>query len=218
MSKNILLSQNYSRDASHHEFDVKAGSIIVGNTQPYGSPTIDQVNKGVLYPNVQSAIDDMAALFVMPINSIVINSDGISPAGVAQVDRFKLTGVVASEGKVAGQKTIINVFGFYTEVTVGDTAEEAASKIKFTMELASQKGLALNEVTTGTTLDIIQVRYNDFQQHNLKAFTDQGITVTPTTVTPPKAGYGMWTKIGTETKNLDASQGPITFYYFRRDN
>jgi hypothetical protein len=218
MSKNQTLSQNFTRDANHHEFTVDQNSIIVANTQPYGAVAIEQVAKGVNYPNVQSAIDDMAALFILPVNTILTTSDGISPAGVSQIDQFKFTGTVRADGKTTGQKTIINFYGFYTEVTIGDTAEEAASKIKFTLEQAAQKGIAIAEVTTGVTLNILQLRYSDFKTHNLKPYSDQGITITPTTVTPAKAGYGMWTKIGTETRTLDAATGPVTFYYFRRDN
>lgn len=218
MSKNTLLSQNYSRSASNHEFDVKTGSIIVANNRPYGAVSIEQVEKGITYPNVQSAIDDLASLFVMPINSVITNTDGISPSGVSQVDYYTLTGVVSAEGKVAGETTLINVFGFFAEVIVGQTAEEASASIRASMESAAFDGIAIDSVTIGPTLDIIQVKYNDYQEHTLNAYTDQGVTITPTIITPAKGGYGTWSLIGTEVKSTDPVEGPLSFYYFRRDN
>lgn len=218
MSKNTTLSQNTSRNSNFHEFDLKEGNILIANNQPYGSPTIDEAQHGVKYPNVNAAINDMPALFTMGVNTVVINTDGISPAGNSQVDEYKFTGVVKAEGKKPGEKTIINCFGFHTEVTVGATAEEATTSIKATLELAKSDGIVFNDVITGATLDIIQVRYNDFQEHYLKPYTDQGVTITPTTVSPAKPGYGIWTRIGTETRTLDGATGSILLHYFKRES
>lgn len=218
MSKNLLLSKNFSRDASFHKLDTKLNNIIVGNNQPYGSTTIEQVNAGVLYANVQSAIDDLYVFSVLPVNSIIINNDGINPGGAPQVDQYKFEGEVSSEGKETGDAVIINTFGFYTEVLVGDTSEEVVTKVKATLQKAVIDGIAINEVNDGPTDDIIQVSYIDYQQHNLKSFTDKGITVTPTIMTPPRNGYGTWNRIGTESKTLDGALEPVTLYYFRRDN
>ena len=218
MSKNIHHAQNWSRNATNLEFNARQGNILVANTQPYGSATIDQVKNGVQYPNVQSALDDMPALFTLPINSIAINTDGISPAGVAQADTWTFSGIAASEGKAPGADMVVNTFGFSTIVKGGGTGDEVATKVKLTLDLAAQKGLAISQVTVGTSLDILQVRYSDYQDHKLVAMTSNGITITPATVTPAKPGYGVWTKIGTEQKTMDASVGVVTFYYFRRDN
>ena len=98
MSKTQSLSQNFSRWANFLKFATTKDNIISGNTQPYGSPTIKQTQDGIFYPNVQSAIDDVASLYTLPINSVVINTDGISPAGKQQIDRYTFTGVVAVNG------------------------------------------------------------------------------------------------------------------------
>lgn len=218
MSKTTTLSQNTSKNSIFHEFDVKEGNILIANNQPYGSVTIDEAQHGVKYSNVYAAINDMPALFTLGVNSVVVNTDGISPAGNSQVDEYKFTGVVKAEGKKHGDKVILNCFGFHTVVTVGATAEEATASIKATLELAKHDGIVFNDVITGATLDIIQVRYNDFQDHYLKPYTDQGITITPTTVSPAKPGYGIWTRIGTETKALDGSTGNVLLHYFKRES
>ena len=63
MSKNINSASNWSRDAGHHVF--KTGNdILVANTNPIGSVSIEQVADNVSFPNVQSAIDDLAALSI----------------------------------------------------------------------------------------------------------------------------------------------------------
>ena len=218
ISKNTTLSQNYSKMASFSKFEVKKNDILVGNNQPYGSVTIEQTKEGIMYPNVQAAIDDMVALYTLPINTIITNTDGISPGGISQVDSFNFDGTVSYNGLPNGTSVKFNFFGFYTDVLVGDTADEVASKVKIQLGIAASQGLVFDSVENGQTLDVLQIRYNDTQDHYLEEFTELGITVTPSTLSPAKNGYGSWSRIGTEKKTLDGSSGEITIYYFKRDN
>ena len=87
-----------------------------------------------------------------------------------------------------------------------------------TLDLAKNKGVVFNDVNVGGTLNILEVRYNDNQEHYIDAYTDIGILLTPTIISPAKSGYGVWTRLGTELKTLDGGTNPVTFYYFQRDN
>ncbi len=217
MSKNLTLSQNYSRDASHHEFALKPGSILVGNNQPYGSLTINQTAVGVNYPNVQAAIDDMPALYTLPLNTIISNVDGISPAGTSQIDEFKFTGQIKDPSKLTGDPIQFNFYGFPTTVLVGDTGEEVAGKVKLQLELAKSAGKVINNVIFGATLDILQIKYNDFQTHVLDQTVQYSVKVVQTTISPAKSGYGVWSRVGTQTITLDGASAPTLFYYFKRE-
>lgn len=217
MSKNISLASNYSREASYHEFAVKTGSLDVGNTQPYGSPTISETSKGILYPNTQSAIDDLAAMFTTGIGGVHISEDGINPAGSSQVDEFKFTGIVQDADKLAGDDINFDFYGFPTVVKVGDTGEEVAAKVKLKLEEAASANYVINTVGFGATLDILQIKYNDYQTHVLPKRSYKNITTEQTTVSPAKSGYGVWTRIGTQTLTLDGATSPVTLYYFKRE-
>lgn len=216
MSNTTSLSQNTSRYASKLKY-TPGNNILVANTQPIGSLTIDQTKDGIDYPNIQSAIDDLTALTILPLDTVVTNTSGISPAGVQQADEYTFTGTVSVEGKSAGDVVKFNCFGFYTDVLVGDTADQVATKVITTLKLAAQNGVVFNTVNVGSQLFIIQVLYNDTQPHKLEGYVDIGIKIEVATISPPKHGYGVWTRIGTQTITLDGSSEPVVLYYFRRD-
>lgn len=217
MSKNFLLAQNWSRAASHHDFDVKKGSIIVGNNQPIGSPTIDQTKQGTKTPNVQDAINDLASLTILPLNTVVINDDGVSPQGVSQIDEFKFIGSIKDPSKQTGDEVKFNFYGFMVPVKVGDNGEEVAAKIKLTLDLAKSAGLVFSAVEYAATLDILQLKYNDVQSHDLDDLIQYTMRVVQNTVSPARNGYGTWTRIGTQTLTLDGATKPTTLYYFKRE-
>lgn len=216
MSNNINLASNWSRGAYHHEFETLQGSILVGNNQAVGSPTISQTKDGVNYPNVQAAINDLMAMYTVSVNSVIITTDGISPAGASQNDEFKFSGTVALNGKPVGTELNFDFFGFPVVVRVGETGEEVAAKVKTKLEDAMSRNFVINAVNFGGTLDILQVRYNDFQEHQLQDYTKLGIKIDHTVTSPAKSGYGTWEKIGTQTLTLDGSTAPTTLYYFKR--
>lgn len=217
MSKNITLAENFSRDAVHHAFAPKTNDILVGNTQPYGSPTITTLAKGVQYSNVQDAIDDVVALYTASIGAVHISEDGSNPAGSAQVDEFKFIGRVVDATKNTGDPLNFSFYGFKVSVLVGDTGEEVAAKVKLVLEEAAARNFVINNVGFGATLDILQIKYNDNQQHILPKVSKDGISITQTTISPAKAGYGVWTRIGTQTLTLDGATAPVTLYYFKRE-
>lgn len=218
MSKATTLSQNVSNEAQSLKFEVLKDNILVGNNQPYGSVTIEQTKNGFMHSNVQAAIDDIISLYTLPINTIITNTDGIYPTGVSQIDRYEFSGEVTDPVLPEGSVVKFNCFGFYTDVLVGDTAEEVASKVKITLLSEALKNNVFNEIIDGATLSVFEVRYNDTQNHYLNPIYQSGITLTPSILSSAKPGYGTWTRIGTETKTLDGSVEPVTIYYFKRDS
>ncbi|EQA7786697.1 hypothetical protein ACX818_001282 [Acinetobacter baumannii] len=216
ISKNLSLTHNTSRDSVTHEFTTQRDNIIVGNIQPYGSPNISCTARGVLYPNVQAAVDDLASLYEMPINTVVITDDGVSPAGRQQQDEFKFTGLVAASGKTAGQDVNFNFLGFNIVAKVGETGEEVAAKVKAQLEIAMSNKFVINRVNFGSTNDVLQVMYNDCQTHIIDDFAEYGIRISQTILSPARPGYGTWFKLGTQTIQLDGSAKPTVLYYFKR--
>lgn len=206
-----------SRLASFTEFSTEAGSSDVMSRQPYGSVTISQLVKGVEYPNAQSAIDDIRGFAVRAINTIEINDDGISPEGISQIDQWAFDGAVEDDTLTAGDEVVISVFGFSVKALVGDTGEEFAAKVKLVLEDAITASYVISAVEVSSSAgNILNVTYADNQQHNLVGSSFKGITITPTILSPAKAGYGAWVRIGTKTETLDGSATPVILHYFKR--
>ncbi|AKU43828.1 baseplate wedge subunit [Citrobacter phage Merlin] len=203
-----------SRLADYLQFNTTQNNDVM-NKQPYGSITITQLAKGVEYSNIQSAIQDIRSFSIRPINSIEINTDGISPEGVSQTDQWTFTGTVARQDGETSD-CIISVFGFNVLVSVGDTAEEVKAKAKLVLEDAVTNNFVVNTVADGTNGNELVVTYIDNQSHNLKPLSSYGITVSSTTLTPGKEGYGVWNRIGTKTETLEGLTDPVLLHYFKR--
>ena len=206
-----------SRSAGSVEFIRDQGNSDSMGRQPYGSVTITQVAQGIDYPNVQSAVEDIRAFTIRPVNSIEINTDGVSPEGISQVDEWTFSGTVTSPTAAIGSTVILNIFGFPVTALVGDTAEEFVTKARAAIDVAVAANTAIESVNikplTSTTLTIV---YIDNQPHALNGISSFGITVIPTTVSPAKPGYGAWVRIGSKNETLDGASGPVTLHYFKR--
>lgn len=206
-----------SRDAGYLQFATTEGNIDVMNNQPYGTNTITQKFKGVQYSNVQSAIDDIRNFSILPLETVLINADGISPEGQAQSDEWTFTGTVENGDAASGTPIIISVYGFPVTGAVGDTAEEFTAKVKTVLEDASVRNEIINEVTDSATGgNILNIKYQDNQVHNLPTYSDHGITVTPVVTSPAKAGYGTWNLIGRQSITFDGASEPTVLHYFKR--
>lgn len=218
MSKTVTLSQNVSRDSSFLEYTVEEGSIIIGNNQPVGSVSIEQIAKGVEYPNVQDAIGDAATLGILPINAVVITTDEISPAGIHQVDNIVFSGKVNDPNKGLQEEMQIVIFGIPVTIKNGYTAEQVAMAAKIQFEIYMAAGKAFNFVNMGATNNILEIGYLDFKKHVLEPYVVNGLSITQTIVNPNKPGYGLWQVMGNQKITFEGTSDPVTLTYFRRYN
>jgi hypothetical protein len=205
-----------SRQADFLQFDTTLNNTDVLGNQAYGSNTITQKSKGVQYSNVQSAINDIRNFAIRGLNAIEINTDGISPEGEGQQDEWIFTGTVTGE-EADGTEILISVYGFPVKVLIGDTDEEVAGKVKTVLEEAITNGEIINSVETSSTSgNILNVKYNDNQVHRLQEYAVAGITISTTELSPAKAGYGAWVRIGTQSVTFDGETEPTLLHYFKR--
>lgn len=218
MSKTVTLSQNVSKDSSFHEYTIEEGSIIVGNNQPVGSVSIEQIAKGVEYPNVQDAIGDAATLGMLPINAVVTVADGISPAGIHQVDNIVFSGTVNDPNKGLQEQMQIVIFGIPVTIKNGDTAEQVAMAAKIQFEMYMSRGLAFDFVNMGATNNILEIGYLDFKKHVLTPYVVNGLSITQNIINPNKFGYGLWQRLGSQNITFEGTTDPVTLTYFQRYN
>lgn len=187
---------------------------VAGN-RAIGGVSVSQTLKGIFYPTVQSAIDDLANRCDLPINTVVHNTDGVIPGFTSQSDQLKFDGIIAGD---SGPK-MIYVLGFPVTVESTDTAILVASKAAAVLTDASVNGIAISTVEIDTAdSSILNITYNDYQDHVIEPTIQQGVSITQTIVVQPRAGYGNWEQMGTQDVTLTGGSvnGTITLYYFKR--
>lgn len=205
-----------SNEATHIAFATR-NNTLSGNNQPYGSLSVSQSVDGVMFSNVQAAIDDIASIATSNVNTVVINTDGITPAPSSQIDRIKLTGVVALDGHTSGDSVIFNFLGFDVPVLVGDTAVDVTNKVIAALQKPVADRMVFSSVrAVSSDRSVIELVYLDSSSHSIQPYTHMGISIAQTIVSPAKPGSGTWEKLGTETKTLAGARNSITLHYFRR--
>lgn len=207
-----------SRHAGHLQFDyITTDSTAVAGNRYIGGPSANQTNNGVFYPTVQSAIDDIAFRAELPVGSIITRHENTAPGFISQSDKIKFTGSIS--GETLGATVLIKVFGFPVEVIVGDSSVLVASKVNDVLLTAISQGLILAE-TSIDALDqsILNITYNDYQNHIFAPTTQYGCVMEQTIVQQPRAGYGQWEYLGAQDVTLQGGSvnGSTTLYHYKR--
>jgi hypothetical protein len=190
-------SKVFSRQAGAIELD--QDNLPIGTqtgTNKIGAVTVDQLELGVGFPNVQSAINDLANLYQIPIGAVytVVEDTSIAdqtPKGVSMTERLTVVGTATADSKV------ISVYGIPVILEVGDNRAQISTKIVQTLTPYKNKNIAFNSVSLVSGQDNqIEVVFIDTNTHNNFNAIYDGITITGETITTAKQGYGTWTYIG----------------------
>lgn len=202
-----------SREANYLEFELDSSDISVGNKVPYGSTTLKQTEKGVWYPNIQAAIDDVRAMMPSNLNEVYSCTDGISPAPAKQLTRVNFTGVCQMTADTPD--TILEILGVPIQMVDGETAAQVAIKFTAKVEALVADNIAVDKVlNSSSSQNIVDITHIDYQNHKFEDITWNGITVSFSVLSPAKAGYGAWALMGSEDKTFDSTV--VRFYYFQR--
>ncbi|BAQ22828.1 baseplate wedge subunit [Edwardsiella phage PEi20] len=206
-----------SRLADYLQFrtNPKKPAFVAGQ-RPLGAANVSATSKGIFYPTVQGAIDDLAGRCELPIDSVIMNVSGTAPRVINQSDQLAFTGDVIGE---VGTQIMIYVFGFPVIVEGGDSSIAVASKVQAVLAEAVISGTAIASVEVDATdASILNITYNDYQDHVFEPESQYGVTMTQTTVVEPQPGYGDWEWLGSAAQTLAGGSvdGTITFHYFKR--
>lgn len=208
-----------SRLADYLQFRLNPNKIdFVAGQRAVGGPSASQTQLGIFYPTVQGAIDDLVGRCDLPVNSVVINTDGLPPGFTNQTDQLKFSGVVQG---APGSEQMIYVLGFPVKVAEGDTDIAVAAKAHAVLTDAVVNSIAISSVEIDSTdSTVLNITYNDYQTHIYQPVSQYGISITQTIVVEGKAGYGNWARMGTVDQTLTGGEvdGNITLYYFRRES
>lgn len=200
-----------SRDAVFLQYNQEtADPTGVMGIKPIGGPNVDALINGVNYPNIQNAIDELASIVQLPINTIYCSTENQAPVGTQQSERLTFDGQVQGE---VGKKAVVYVYGVPVECNVGDNADAVCNKVlaEFIKMRDSNVAFSTVERQAGGVIPILNIKFIDNCNHvNLGNFSSAGITVQREVLSPGQSGYGTWTFLGQEAKFSDV------FYYFKR--
>lgn len=209
-SKTREAARAYSRQASIHSISQANLPLAqISGTQKVGSVSVDQLGKGIDFPNVQSAIDDLTNLYQTPINGVVMYTDSAkTPAGISMIERLTVSG--ESTG------TSVEVYGIKIAIGVGENQDLVTTKIIAELDKYKDKGIAFKSVTkTSGSNSKIDVQFLDTNPHDNFVFRGNGMTIVGTTETTAVPGYGTWSKIGEQDVKF-GSEAATKLYYYKR--
>lgn len=203
-----------SREADFLQYEMGSKLPLIGGKRTIGGANVDQLRKGVEYPNVQSAIDDLYSLSEqIPINGVVTMAEDNSPSAVQQVEIITFDGTVQNPDPDQTKATV-HVYGFpfvFDNTTNASTVCETVYN-KFTEFVNDEKYFDL-VTRKGLNGEILEVRFIDAVPHPVTNTSENGISMVGTIDVQAKSGYGTWSKLG----QADLPVTPaVTVYYFKR--
>lgn len=202
-------ARGYSRQAGLLELSQANLPLAqIKGTTKFGSPTTDQLQLGVEFPNVQSAIDDIVQLYQTPINGVVIYSDDTrTPDGVNMIERLVFSG--------AATASPVYVYGIPVAVVVGDNQDSITTKALAVLNKYKDAGIAIKSVEKVSGVNSqLDVTFNDTHPHENYSYTGNGVSIQGSTTSVAVPGYGTWSKIGTQV--LTFTGADTTLHYFKR--
>lgn len=191
----------------------KKDSFVAGS-RPLGAPSASQTSRGVFWPTVQGAIDDLAGRSEVPVGGVLINTTGTNPKHISQSDRLEITGTVSGTGDV-----MIYVYGYPIIVQGGDTNIAVASKIAADFVTLMVNGAPFTTVEVDPTdSSVLNITYNDYQDHVFDPVNQKGLVLTQNTVVEPQPGYGEWEWLGSFDQPLAGGSvnGQVTLFFYKR--
>lgn len=207
-SKTREAARNYSRQAGLHELNQANFPLAqIKGTSKIGSPTVDQLQLGVEFPNVQSAIDDLVQLYQTPVNGVIMTDDAsYNPSGTNMIERLTISGVAKT--------SIVYVYGIPVAVGIGDNDVAVTVSVLNVLNKYKNAGIAIkNAVAVAGVNNQIDVTFMDTNPHENYNYSDSGISIRGATSTTAVPGYGSWRIIGTTTiKDTDNNNTVLTYH------
>ncbi|AGJ71607.1 baseplate wedge subunit tail pin protein [Escherichia phage Lw1] len=203
-----------SREADFLQYEMGTKEPLIGGKRTIGGANVDQLRKGIDYPNVQSAIDDLYSLTQqIPINGVIMMTEDSPPTAVQQVETITFDGTVQNPDPDQTKATV-HVYGFpfvFDNTTNASTVCETVFN-KFTEFVNDEKYFDL-VTRKGLNGEILEVRFIDAVPHPVTNATENGISMVGVIDVQARSGYGTWSKLG----EIDlAVTPPVPIYYFKR--
>lgn len=202
-----------SREADFLQYNMGTKDPVIGGKRSIGDANIDQTRRGVFYPNVQSAIDDLYSLTQLPINGIYMSAEDAPPIAIQQVESITFSGTVLNPDPDQTKATI-HVYGYpFIFDNTTNAATVCETVFNFFNDMVTEEKLFDIVTRKGVNGDILECRFIDAVAHPVTSSTENGITLSGSIDVPARAGYGTWSKLG--TADLPVTP-PVAVFYFKR--
>lgn len=205
-------SKVFSREAGTIAFNQQnVASPLVGGSERIGGVTVDQLQLGADYPNVQSAIDGVINLYQVPVNGVVAYTDqSQTPAGVQMTEELTITGTASD--------TVALVYGIPVALVIGDNDATITDKVIAVLDKYKANGIAFKSVSkVSGSNNKISVTFLDTNPHPNYFYQNVNLIIQGITTTQAVPGYGSWSFIGTSTITNPGGSGTTTLYHHRRN-
>lgn len=203
-----------SREADFLQYEMGTKDPLIGGKRTIGGANVDQLRKGVDYPNVQSAIDDLYSLSQqIPINGVIMMTEDSPPSAVQQVETITFGGAVLNPDPDQTKATI-HVYGFPFVFDNTTNASSVCEEVYNTFnDFVTQEKYFDLVTRKGLNGEMLEVRFIDAVPHPVTNKTENGISMVGTIDVQAKSGYGTWSKLG----EVDLAVTPaVPIYYFQR--
>ena len=232
------------KSATDKADDTKLDQYIFNNSSDYLGVTLGDYssNDSILQqyysqynskaPNVQSAIETLAATSKIPINGIYTSSTSTNPnsSTAYQIDEIVMTFTGGTNDIATNSDLLVYMYGILFEIPSGSEV----SNIKPLVETAlTNSGFfqSINVITNDTgsspslTVTISHLGINnkipcyvESNGNNIEIFDNLQIdaSIIQTAGETTNLGYGTWTYLGFVATAL--SEGSVNIHYFRRDS
>ncbi len=224
-SKSRKSAYVFSNDANKKNFD----QTVISDSNLYpadrfnfkgsvlGDATVDEIVDGGWNANAQSAIVQLALASVLPINSVLMSTDGTNPFNTSQFNE-----TITYEG--TSGVTHINIYGIPVALEVGDSDNDIAEKVFNTMLATRMFDMSPSDHVAPSNTFLL--KHKSSRPHNTEytsTFTEildaegnpTGITakslVNGQSNGQTSLGYGEWELYHTDTTNY-----PSVMYFYRR--
>ncbi|WWQ13035.1 baseplate wedge subunit [Morganella phage vB_Mm5] len=195
-----------SRNSSNIEFDNTRFPLSdIGNKRPIGSVNTDQLNDGVYYANVQSAISDVYSIAYKPTGYVYISTVDSPPIAKQQVSRLVFSGdnldaITDPSGK--GAFILFVLFGIPIRIESGVTVQYACEQIynEFKKKELAGEVFDFVDLKTEDKTSWIECRFIDCLPHRFDTYSKYGMTITEEIDVKSVYGHGNWKRLGSESK------------------
>ncbi|QPI17858.1 baseplate wedge subunit tail pin [Pectobacterium phage POP12] len=203
-----------SREANYLQFNPDNKLPDIGGKRAIGGVNVDQTRLGVLYPNIQSAIDDLySQIHQVPVNAVISLTVDQPPVAVQQVESITFSGSVSST-EFEATKEVIHVYGYPFMFPLNTNASTICETVyNFFNTLVASEQVFDFVARKGANGDILEVRFIDCLPHERTDSTEHGVTMSGNIDVQAQSGYGTWSKLGTTDL---AVTPPVPLYHFKR--
>lgn len=205
MSKNLTLSDNFTKDSSNITFDNSQLPPILGGLNAIGSETPESNLLGNKGSNVQSAVEDLAGISIALINEVRMFTEDADPNGISMIERLTISGSADTHP--------LFVYGVPVAVKSTDTIEIITQNIfEKLLELkANTRMIKLVTKVSGQN-NMIDVEFIDTKTRPNYNHALNTLIIKGSTIQEAIPGYGTWTRIGVIESTFNNTKIPVNLF------